>query len=54
MTDITDVPPAKPTKSDEKALRAERVAAALRENLRKRKEQARARAESKPDAPGRG
>ncbi len=40
MTDTTDPPPKKP---DSKAQRAERVAAALRENLRRRKEQARAR-----------
>ncbi len=38
----SDEPPA--PKLDAKALRAERVAAALRENLRRRKEQARARA----------
>jgi hypothetical protein len=44
MTDTKDQPP---PKHDAKSARAERVAAALRENLRRRKEQARAREEQK-------
>jgi hypothetical protein len=39
----------KPTDGEEAARRQERLAAALRENLKKRKEQARGRAEREKD-----
>jgi hypothetical protein len=42
----------KPGKANEAAARAERLAAALRENLKRRKEQARRRSLERDDAPG--
>ena len=45
------VPAITPTGDREKQARIEREAAALRENLRKRKEQARARARAEPRNP---
>jgi hypothetical protein len=40
------------TKSDQAALREQRLAAKLRENLKRRKGQAKARADSEREAPG--
>lgn len=40
------------SKSDEKAAREQRLATKLRENLKRRKGQARARAGATPDEPG--
>ncbi len=52
MTEDTQPPPPDRPRDDEKSRRAQRVAAALRENLRRRKEQARARAgDPAPAAP---
>jgi len=50
---MTNPPEPKPAKADAKTLRAERVAQALRDNLQKRKAQARARATppAKPPEP---
>lgn len=43
MTDETETPPPAPPKSKAAAAREDRLAARLRENLRKRKDQARQR-----------
>jgi hypothetical protein len=48
MNQPPDPAPSPPSKFDAKALRAERVAAALRQNLLRRKAQARARATAEP------
>jgi hypothetical protein len=42
------------SKADEKAAREQRLAAKLRENLKRRKGQARARAEGAPKSPAAG
>ena len=49
---VTDKPNLTHTKASEHAARDERLARALRDNLRRRKEQARARAPNSGDRPG--
>ncbi|WP_156963738.1 hypothetical protein [Muricoccus aerilatus] len=48
-----ETPPSKPARSPAQAAREERLAAALRENLRRRKAQSRERA-PRPPAPNKG
>jgi hypothetical protein len=48
---MTDTPRVTPARRAEQAARDKRLAAALRENLRRRKEQARARGDDAPAAP---
>jgi hypothetical protein len=48
---MTDPPPLASKKSDERAARNARLAKALRENLRRRKEQARAREQRATEPP---
>jgi hypothetical protein len=48
---MRETPSLTPTRQAERAARDKRLAEALRENLRRRKEQARARADKQPDDP---